>query len=601
VPRFDTEYIEMRTNSIQQWLSAYCDDRDGIAGGLVILPAPPAGAPGVAAAWPGERAGDESLFAAAKDSLDTCSPIVKPATPKEGAARGPAQVIALPVRSGRRTIGAIALEIVSSQPERVQAALDEIVQAAAGLESAFDAQDRQAVTAGTDIAALLRIQAAVLSRDGLAEAATAFACELAAGLKLDRVCIGLLDDETVDVIALSNRGEAQEHASLLRWVSDAMAEAIEQSGTIIFPALEKARPCITLAHAELARRQGSTVCTIPLVAGGRVFGALSLERTREHSLDADVIAACEHIVCLVAPVLRLHHANERPWHKRLWDAASKGWGRMFGPGNLALKSGVLALLATIAGLLLIPVDYWIGATARLEGSVQRVLVAPVDGFIKQVMVRPGDKVGTEQVLVELAEKDLQLERRKWESELRQHENAQQAALARAERAQYVMNEGKAEAARAQLTLIEQQLARARIRAPFDGIVIKGDLTQSLGAPVQRGEVLLTVAPANEFRLIVEVDERDIPGVQAGADGALALAALPHGKIGFQVARITPVAIARDGRNFFEVEGILEAMPASVQPGLQGVAKIHAGRRSLAWIWTHRLTDWMRLTFWSWRI
>src|SRR5262249_3390387 len=182
-----------------------------------------------------------------------------------------------------------------------------------------------------------------------------------------------------------------------------------------------------------------------------------------------------------------------------------------------------------------------------------------------------------------------------------HENAQHAAFARADRAQYVVNEAKAEGARAQLALIEQQLDRARIRAPFDGVVIKGDLTQSLGAPVQRGETLLTVAPANEFRLIVEVDERDIPDVHPGAAGALALAALPQNARDFKVARITPVATARDGHNFFEVEGALAGLPASVQPGLQGVAKIQSDPRSLAWIWTHRLVDWLRLTPWSWRI
>ena len=86
-----------------------------------------------------------------------------------------------------------------------------------------------------------------------------------------------------------------------------------------------------------------------------------------------------------------------------------------------------------------------------------------------------------------------------------------------------------------------------------------------------------------------------------AQSSTALAALPDSAIPFRVSRITPIATARDGRNFFEVEGALEGLPASAQPGLQGIAKIQSGRRSLAWIWTHRFTDWMRLKLWSWRI
>ena len=256
----------------------------------------------------------------------------------------------------------------------------------------------------------------------------------------------------------------------------------------------------------------------------------------------------------------------------------------------------------IAALCLWPVEYRVSAPAYLEGAVQRVLVAPADGFLREAHVKPGDAVLAGQVLAELSDQELELERRKWASELAQHENSYRAALAKGDRTQYVVNFGKADAARAQLELVEQHIGRSRIRAPFDGIVIKGDLSQTLGAPVKRGDVLLTVAPSNEFRLIVEVDERDIRDVAQGRGGALALAALPDATFGFRVARVTPVATAKDGRNFYEVEGKLdgkiEAGSAGLRPGLQGVAKIAAEDRTLAWIWAHRFFDWARLALWS---
>jgi hypothetical protein len=60
-----------------------------------------------------------------------------------------------------------------------------------------------------------------------------------------------------------------------------------------------------------------------------------------------------------------------------------------------------------------------------------------------------------------------------------------------------------------------------------------------------------------------------------------------------------MASTRDGRNFFEVEGRFDGGPADLRPGLQGVAKIEAGNRTPAWIWTHRFFDWLRLALWSW--
>ena len=55
---------------------------------------------------------------------------------------------------------------------------------------------------------------------------------------------------------------------------------------------------------------------------------------------------------------------------------------------------------------------------------------------------------------------------------------------------------------------------------------RGDLSQSLGSPVERGEVLFEVAPLDDYRIIVEIDERDISMVSAGQLGTLTLAALP---------------------------------------------------------------------------
>ena len=65
-----------------------------------------------------------------------------------------------------------------------------------------------------------------------------------------------------------------------------------------------------------------------------------------------------------------------------------------------------------------------------------------------------------------------------------------------------------------------------------------------------------------------------------------------------VERITPVSATRDGRNYFRVEAVLEDPGADLRPGMEGIAKIEAGRRRLLWIWTHDLLDWLRLRLWS---
>jgi hypothetical protein len=65
-----------------------------------------------------------------------------------------------------------------------------------------------------------------------------------------------------------------------------------------------------------------------------------------------------------------------------------------------------------------------------------------------------------------------------------------------------------------------------------------------------------------------------------------------------VKKLTPIAVAEGGRNFFRVEAELGQGAPKLSPNMEGVAKVTAGQRSLLWIWTHPLIDWMSLTWWK---
>ena len=453
-----------------------------------------------------------------------------------------------------------------------------------------------------DAGAMVRLSATLHASERFAAAATALATELAAVTGAERVCLGFADGDYCEVAAVSGAADFEARADIFRAIAAAMDEAVEQGATLAHPARPGDRPRATLAQAELARRGHGHVCTVPLVNRSRAIGAMTFEYRHPGAPGLQQRAWCEILACTLAPALELRRNASEGWWRRLCRA----WR---GAGDASGRSGRWsAMLLTLAGLIVLillctwPVGYRVSAPVRLEGAIQRALVAPADGFLQQVHVKPGDAVKAGQVVAELADQDLAVERRKWAAELTQHDNTARAALARAERTQYVVAQGRAAEVRAQLDLVEQQLTRGRIRAPFDGIVIKGDLTQMLGSPVQRGDVLVTVAPARQFRLIIEVDERDIRDVRLGAAGVVALAALPGETGAFRVVRITPVTTSREGRNFYEVEAGLEGADAAwspgLRPGLQGVGKIHSEDRTLAWIWGHRLFDWARLALWS---
>jgi hypothetical protein len=105
---------------------------------------------------------------------------------------------------------------------------------------------------------------------------------------------------------------------------------------------------------------------------------------------------------------------------------------------------------------------------------------------------------------------------------------------------------------------------------------------------------------DSYRVILEVDERDVGAVRLEQAGLLALTGMPEDLLEIRVEKITPISTAEDGRNFFRVEAsLVGAPPALLRPGMEGVGKIDAGERRLIWIWTHKIVYWVRMFFWSW--
>src|SRR6185312_13420013 len=187
---------------------------------------------------------------------------------------------------------------------------------------------------------------------------------------------------------------------------------------------------------------------------------------------------------------------------------------------------------------------------------------------------------------------------KWSAERDKLVHKQREALAKRERSALIVLGAQIQQALSQLTLVEERLARVRVLAPFDGVVVSGDLSQMLGSPIEKGKVLFEVSPLTAYRIILQVDERDIGYVVPGQKGTVALAGIPSTALPLELTRITPVAVAEDGRNTFRIEARLTELDPRIRPGLEGVAKLDAGQRSLLWIWTRSLLDWLRMAAWK---
>lgn len=579
------------TTAAESWLQDYCEYQPGLRQGLVVR-GHGGDQPQLLGIWPTGGVPDPALLGIAGDIIAGRYPIQQALPASDGRSR----IYALPVRLTKQVLGAVVIEVRNAIPKEDETHFGQLRRQLTLLEQSLT----QTALGGIGPAEVLGLQSTLLAHRRFGPAATALANELAALLHCDRVSIGLVQDGAVRMAAVSHSSSENHGGDDFLSIAAAMDECVDQQAAILYPPPSRGQPRITLAHAALAKRMGGvTLLTLPLVEGMDVVGALTIESQQGVGFSEAEVTRLEHMAGLIGPLLLLKREASRPALQRIGRGLRSGWRKLTGPGHVTLKTATAGGLLTLALLTLWPVDYRVTSPVRLEGRVQRSLSAPGDGFIQTVHARPGDTVLAGQVLVELAKQDLMLELRRWQSELAQHENTYGAAMSSGDRAQLAVSLARMQEAKAQVDLVQGQLTRARIEAPFDGVVISGDLSQSLGTPVERGHTLLTVAPSQGRRLILEVDERDIAGVAPGQKGEFALKALPGRALGLVVRRVTPVASNKDGRNFFEVEAAMMGSDLDLRPGLEGVAKIDAGRHSLAWIWTHRAMDWMRMSLWRW--
>lgn len=420
-----------------------------------------------------------------------------------------------------------------------------------------------------------------------------------------RATLGVQDEQRTTLLASSYFDVARPQADQGQRFTGAMDEAIDQAITLQFPGasglgerLSGVPGPISVEIEGLQRLLGGFIAVVPLGLDGEVFGAICIERDLDPFTAAE-LRMVEDVLALALPALQWMRESKMSALRRLRRDLASAWHKLRQPDRVLARRLWAAGAAALVFIAVAPLQREVSGRARIEGAEQRVLVAPTDGFIKLAHVRPGDRVKQNTPLVDLLEGDLRLEHERWASQMAQHENAYAAAMAKGDRTGASTSMARITEAQAQLSLVGEQLTRGRITAPFDALVVQGDLSQSIGMPVRQGDTLLTLATTGRQRVIVQIDEVDIARVQPGQAGELAVSSLPWDRQDLVVERITPLAKAVDGKNIFEVEARLLLPRDDLRPGLLGRASLVVGRMPPLWAWSAHTLERARLTWWSW--
>lgn len=580
------------------WLALQCAQIERVEGGLVLLSTGDGSTLSPVALWPRAELDFAHLIDAGRVALQekrvhSTRPKLNPAQPHESRIQ-----TACPMEAGGLVYGVVVLDM-AARPEAQITATGQLLFWGVGrlLASIIGAQHTQAQASLRRTDRVLDVIEVTLGQHEVKAACLALATQLAREFGCERVSLGLLRDGDVRVESLSNSAVFEEHSQLLSLIREAMEECVAFKRALSWPG---EAPASLPAHAALSQDGDQQVLlSVPLNDVHRPVGALLFERKPGSAFSAEEIDVLTALGDVLGPLLRVKQEARRSLWAHAREVLTDLTARVFGPRHATFKFFTLIALVALLVLIFGTGEYRVTARTVVEGAVQRAAVAPFEGYIAEAYVRAGDTVKAGQPMARLEDKDLRLEMERWANEKEQYERKNREAMANQDRSNIRILGAQISQADAQLSLAQQKLQRTQILAPFDGVVVSGDLSQMVGSPVETGKVLFQVAPLSRYRVILKVDDRDIADVKVGQPGELVLAGLAREKLPFTVKTITSVSNQEDGRNYFRVEAQVDGAGAAMRPGMEGVGKIAAGERGLYWIITHNFTDWLRLKLWNW--
>jgi hypothetical protein len=582
------------------WLSIVAASFPGVTRAEILLKPASGAALTPIGRWPrnADRAAADAFAAGAKPVMDAVVRSRQPAI-ESADEKTPTIFAGYPLIIDDELHGVALVEASIQQGASARRLIRHLQWASAWVEARLRRHAGAASAAfGKQATGLIDIVNAIASAARFHDACHAFATTLARVVGCEQAAIGWRRGLSTHIVALLQTASFERKYDAARAIEMAMDEAIDQNTVLTAPAADA--PFVALAQEELIRSgETAAVVTCPMFHGESAIGAVTLGRLSGAPFGADEIALCDALCAVAGPILADKRNNDLSLPVLAFKRLRAFSAKLIGPQHYTLKVVAAAALAVALFLAFATGTYRIGARAQMEGEVRRALSAPFDGYIRAQYFRAGQIVAQDAVLAELQDNDLTLERLRHVAERRQLQLELNRALSKRDLAQANITRAQIDQKDAEIELANQMLARTQIRAPFDGVIVSGDLSQSVGRPVARGDTLFELASLNRYRVTLVVPELEMQYLQTKQRGQVLLAALPEHPFDFEITNITPVAHAQNGVNGFEVHAILTKSDPRIRPGMEGVAKVDVGQRNLAWIWTHGAFHWLRIKLWAW--
>jgi len=262
------------------------------------------------------------------------------------------------------------------------------------------------------------------------------------------------------------------------------------------------------------------------------------------------------------------------------------WGEWKNRARLRRKV-VLGVAAGMALGAVFPVPLTVLAPAEVVAANPAVIRSPLDGVVRQLHVRPNQRVAVGELLFELDDTTLRGKAEvaakaldAAEAELRQV--SQQAVFDPAAKPKLAAIVGRRESQAAELDYLNGLLDRIRVKAPAPGIAVLDDPSEWLGRPVAVGEKVMALAEERDTEIEAWLSPADAIDLAEGAVVTLFLNVAPLSPVPAALKHVAYEATPRpDGTVAHRVRAGIEGGDKP-RLGLKGTARLSGDTVPLAY-------------------
>ena len=259
----------------------------------------------------------------------------------------------------------------------------------------------------------------------------------------------------------------------------------------------------------------------------------------------------------------------------------------------------------LLAILLFPVKYQFSGDARLMPCTRALAVAEVPGRIVEILKKDGEAAKKGEPLAKLDDSEIRKQRDIAAQEEHRLAAEADALTSQNERTAARISSLAFQKARAEREYLDDQLQRAFIRSPIDGVVMTPNLSSRQGDAVPLGGQVALVGDPSAWELEINVPEGDIAEVLHRLEGGspipvrYILASLPNKKFQTEILGSSAVSAASEvvaGKNVFRITlpvAIGQDEAALLRAGYTGRARLEIGRRPLIYTATRRFFNWLR--------